>query len=84
MWEIPASTSTPDTQPRRMSAFFQETIARARALAIPYKLGDVVIGEDPFNGRREGVIVAKNGTLVGLQTASRTFFYDYRQLRRAD
>jgi hypothetical protein len=84
MLKIPAGTPALNTRHSRISAFVQETIDRARAVRVPYKLGEVVIGEDPFNGRIEGVVVAKNGPLVGLQTAGRTFFYDYRQLWRAD
>ena len=51
---------------------------------VPYRLGEVVVGDDPFNGRREGLVAVKNGTFVGLLTVDRIFFYDYRQLRRPD
>jgi hypothetical protein len=53
-------------------------------VAVPYRLGDVVVGDEPFKGRREGVVVVKNGTFVGLQTADGLVFYDHRQLRLPD
>ncbi|MBT2551425.1 hypothetical protein [Arthrobacter sp. ISL-65] len=67
-----------------MTTFVHQTIARARTMAVPYKLGEVVVGDDPFNGRREGLVAVKNGTFVGLQAADKIVFYDYRQLRRPD
>jgi hypothetical protein len=84
MGEIPARRSASNTRPWRLSAFVNETIARARTAAVPFKVGEVVVVDDPFNGRREGQVAVKNGTLVGLQTADHIFFYDHRQLRRPD
>jgi hypothetical protein len=51
---------------------------------VPYKLGDVLVGDDPFNGRHEGTVVVKDGHSIGLRSLGRTYFYDYRQLRRPD
>jgi hypothetical protein len=84
MGEIHAGEPASSTRTRRLPAFVHQTLARARTVAVPYKLGVVVIGDDPFNGRREGIVAVKNGTFVGLQTADQIFFYDYRQLRRPD
>ncbi|MBT2597204.1 hypothetical protein [Arthrobacter sp. ISL-72] len=84
MGEIFAGGPASSTRARRLSAFVHQTMSRARTVAVPYKLGEVVIGDDPFNGRREGLVAVKNGTFVGLQTADQIFFYDYRQLRRPD
>jgi len=84
MGEIPDRRSATGTRPWRLSAFVNETIARARTAAVPFKVGEVVVVDDPFNGRKEGLVAVKNGTLVGLQTADRIFFYDHRQLRRPD
>ncbi|WP_258804656.1 hypothetical protein [Pseudarthrobacter sp. NS4] len=50
----------------------------------PYRIGDAVVGDDPFNGRREGVIVSRQGTSVGVETAHGVFFYDHRQLKQLD
>ncbi|MDN4646192.1 hypothetical protein [Arthrobacter sp. PsM3] len=68
----------------RLYAFLIQTISRARTVSVPYRLGDVVVGDDPFNGRTLGLVAVMNGTSVGLQTADRTFYYDYRQLTRPD
>ncbi|WP_104044058.1 hypothetical protein [Arthrobacter sp. ZGTC412] len=84
MWAIPAGTLTSSTRPRRLSAFVHETLARAHTVAVPFKIGEAVTGDDPFNGRREGVVAVKNGVFVGLQTAGQIFFYDYRQIRRLE
>ncbi|WP_104045143.1 hypothetical protein [Arthrobacter sp. ZGTC412] len=84
MGEIPGGTLASSTRSRRLSAFVHHTMTRARTLAVPYRLGEVVIGDDPFNGRREGSVAVKFGTFVGLQTGDQIFFYDYRQLRRPD
>jgi hypothetical protein len=70
--------------PRGLAAFVHVSIARARMVAVPYRLGDVVVGDEPFKGCREGVVVVKNGTFVGLQTADGLVFYDHRQLRLPD
>jgi hypothetical protein len=81
---IHAGTPASSTRVRRFSAFVHQTVARVRTAAVPYKLGDVVIGDDPFNGPKQGLVAVKSGTFVGLQTADQIFFYDYRQLRRPD
>ena len=68
----------------RLYAFLTQTISRARKVSVPYRLGDVVVGDDPFNGRRLGLVAVKNGNSVGLQTVDRIFYYDYRQLTLPD
>lgn len=68
----------------RLSGFLTKTLSRARTAAIPYKIGDVVVGDDPFNGRREGIVEIRNGTSVGLRSGGRVYFYDHRQLRRPE
>jgi hypothetical protein len=42
------------------------------------------VGDDPFNGRHEGTVAVKDGHWIGLRSSGRTYFYDYRQLRRPD
>jgi hypothetical protein len=65
-------------------AFLVRTIWRARTFSVPCRFGSVAVGNDPFNGRKQGVVVFKNGRSVGLQTADRLYFYDYRQITRPD
>ena len=78
------AVGTPPSRIRdgQLYTFLIQTISRARTNSVPYRLGDVVVGDDPFNGRRQGLVASKNGTSVGLQTADRIFYYDYRQLTR--
>ena len=68
----------------RLYAFLIQTISRAGTVSVPYRLGDVVVGDDPFNGRTLGRVAVKNGSSVGLQIADRIVYYDYRQLTRPD
>ena len=50
----------------------------------PYRVGDTVIGDDPFSGRREGVIVWHDRRSVGVKTTYGVFFYDHRLVRPLD
>lgn len=50
----------------------------------PYKIGDAVLADDPFKGRREGVVVFLQGVSVGVDTVHGVFFYDHRQLNKLD
>lgn len=68
----------------RLYSFIIQTVSRARTVSVPYRLGEVVVGDDPFNGRTQGRVAVKNGNSVGLQTEDRIFYYDYRQLTRPD
>ena len=82
MPKIAASSPSSRIWKGRLYALLTQTISRARTASVPYRLGDVVVGDDPFNGRRQGLVAVKNGNSVGLQTADRIFYYDYRQLTR--
>ncbi|SDQ03692.1 hypothetical protein [Arthrobacter crystallopoietes] len=52
---------------------------------IPFKPGDYVDADEPFNGRREGVVKVINGPNVGLQIIDETdtghIYYDYRDVK---
>jgi hypothetical protein len=50
----------------------------------PYRLGEAVVGDDPFNGRHEGIVMSQRGSTVELGTAAGVFFYDHRHLKRLD
>ncbi|WP_258806004.1 hypothetical protein [Pseudarthrobacter sp. NS4] len=84
MWATPASTSMLRTRPGRLSEFVHDALARVHTVAVPFRIGEPVVGDDPFNGRREGLVAVKNGVFVGLETAGQIFFYDHRQVRRQD
>ncbi|MCZ9882198.1 hypothetical protein [Arthrobacter sp. B2a2-09] len=71
---------------RRLRQVFSRAAGQAKAVSSPFKVGDYVAGDDPFNGCTEGVVAVINGSSIGLRTAApagRTVvYYDYRQLRR--
>lgn len=84
MLKVPAGAPADKTRNGRLSGLLSQTLHRARAAAVPYKIGDVLVGDDPFNGRHEGTVAVKDGHSIGLRSSGRTYFYDYRQLRRPD
>jgi len=84
MLEIQAGAPAKHLQSGRSPGFLAQTLHRARTAAVPYKIGDVLVGDDPFNGRREGTVVVKNGRSIGIRSSDRVYFYDYRQLRQPD
>ncbi|HKS01587.1 MAG TPA: hypothetical protein VJS86_07905 [Arthrobacter sp.] len=84
MLEIQAGAPAQNAQPAWLPGILAQTLRRARTATVPYRLGDVLVGDDPFNGRREGTVVVKNGRSIGIRSSERVYFYDYRQLRRPD
>jgi hypothetical protein len=84
MTQFTAEAPATSIRAGRLSGFLSKTLSRARTAAIPYKIGDPVVGDDPFNGRREGIVEVRNGNSVGLRSSGRVYFYDYRQLRRPE
>jgi hypothetical protein len=50
----------------------------------PYRVGDAVVGDDPFNGRQEGIVMSHSGPSVELGAAAGVFYYDHRHLRPQD
>lgn len=73
---------------RRVAALLSEKVTLARTSRIPFRVGQVLVGDDPFNGRRLGTVAVIEAPYVGLRTAGSTpqdiVFYDYRQLRYPD
>ncbi|UUL76506.1 hypothetical protein NG819_01275 [Pseudarthrobacter sp. Fe7] len=47
----------------------------------PYRVGDAVIGDDPFSGRREGVVIWQDRRSVGVKTPNGVFFFDHRMVK---
>jgi len=84
MLEIQAGAPAQNPHRGVLPGILAQTLQRARTAAIPYRIGDVLVGDDPFNGRREGTVEVKNGRSIGIRSADRVYFYDYRQLRRPD
>lgn len=74
-------------RPVRLSTLIVKAWARVLLTlgpTCPYRVGDAVVAEDPFNGRHEGIVMSRRGPSVELGTAAGVFFYDHRHLRRPD
>jgi hypothetical protein len=50
----------------------------------PYRVGDAVVGDDPFNGRHEGIVMSRSGPSVEVGAAAGVFYDDHRHLRPQD
>lgn len=63
-------------------------LRRLRTPRVRFHVGQVVIGDDPFNGRREGRIEAVQAPYVGLRIpgtpAGTLVFFDHRTVRLPD
>jgi hypothetical protein len=70
----------------RLRQALSRTVKLARATSSPFKVGDYLAGDDPFNGSQEGVVAVINGSSIGLRTTvprpGTVVYYDYRQLRK--
>lgn len=68
-----------------MARLLSKTVSRATTPRVPFRVGQVLIGDDPFSGRHLGTVAVIETPYVGLRTAGspagRLVFYDYRQLR---
>jgi hypothetical protein len=74
-------------RPVGFSTLFAQVLSRTRAATgpkSPYRVGDAVVGDDPFNGRQEGIVMSRSGTSVELSAAAGVFYYDHRHLRLQD
>ena len=82
------ASSQSQRQRNRVATVLSERMSRARASRIPFRVGQVLVGDDPFTGRRLGTVAVIEAPYVGLRTAGGTpqdiVFYDYRQLRYPD
>lgn len=58
--------------------------ARALGPRCPYRVGDTVTADDPFSGRREGVVVWQDRRSVGVKTPYGVFFFDHRLVKPLD
>ena len=85
--EFPASSYAQRLQ-RPLARSLWRTVSRARTPRVPFRVGQVLVGDDPFNGRHLGTVAVIEAPYVGLRTAGSPpgdiTFYDYRQLRYPD
>lgn len=76
----------------RLASWLSSAAEKVRMATVPFKIGEVVLGDDPFNGRRLGVVAVIRGSSLGLRTAAdahpdlvpEILYYDYRQVRSPD
>jgi hypothetical protein len=84
---FPASSQA-QRQRNRVATLLTERMSRARASRVPFRVGQVLVGDDPFNGRRLGTVAVIEAPYVGIRVAGgapeEIVFYDYRQLRFPD
>ncbi|GAC1489345.1 MAG: hypothetical protein NVS2B15_07000 [Pseudarthrobacter sp.] len=74
-------------RPVKISALIARAWSRAlaaRGPRPPYRVGDAVVGDDPFNGRNEGIVMSYRGPSVEVGAAAGVFYYDHRHLRPQD
>ncbi|WP_427019138.1 hypothetical protein ACQCSX_21450 (plasmid) [Pseudarthrobacter sp. P1] len=54
----------------------------------PFKVGDYVVADDPFNGHAEGVVMVIHGRSMGLRVTNgptdHYLYYDCRTVRLPD
>lgn len=86
--------SIPPAQPARpqpagrVARTLGQAVHRLREGRVPFRIGQVVVGDDPFNGRREGRVEVIRAPYVGLRIpgtpAGSLVFFDHRNVRHPD
>lgn len=65
-----------------------DVLRRLHTPRVRFRVGQVVIGDDPFNGRREGRVAVVQAPYVGLRIpgtpAGTLVFFDHRTVRFPD
>jgi hypothetical protein len=71
---------------RTLRRVLSRAAKQAKTVASPFKVGDYLAGDDPFNGYQEGVVAVIKNSTIGLRPVAprggTVVYYDYRQLRR--
>jgi len=72
----------------RLARTISQAVHRFRKTRIPFRSGQVVVGDDPFNGRREGTVEVISPPYLGLRVpgtpAGSLVFFDHRSVRYPD
>jgi hypothetical protein len=92
MKDLPVSRPALPRGGRRLISWLSGAAEKVRTATVPFKIGEVVLGDDPFNGRQLGVVAVIRGSSLGLRTAADAHpelvpefvYYDYRQVRTPD
>ena len=72
----------------RIGRTLGQAVHRLREGRVPFRIGEVVVGDYPFNGRREGRVEVIRAPYVGLRIpgtpAGSLVFFDHRNVRRPE
>lgn len=72
----------------RLARAAGRAIRSFRKASIPFRPGEVVVGDDPFNGRRQGTVEVIRPPYLGLRIpgtpAGTLVFFDYRTVRHPE
>lgn len=88
--EQPISTAQPARpQPAaRVARALRQAAHRVCEGRVPFRIGQLVVGDDPFNGRREGTVEVIRAPFVGLRVpgtpAGTLFYFDHRNVRQPE
>lgn len=88
--EQPISTAQPARpQPAvRVARALRQAARRVYEGRVPFRIGQLVVGDDPFNGRREGTVEVIRAPFVGLRVpgtpAGTLFYFDHRNVRQPE
>ncbi|WP_217500745.1 hypothetical protein [Arthrobacter sp. C9C5] len=86
----PISTAQPVRPQRaaRVARVLRQAAHRIYEGRVPFRIGQLVVGDDPFNGRREGTVEVIRAPFVGLRVpgtpAGTLFFFDHRNVRQPE
>jgi len=82
------ATPQPTAPAARVAKILRQAGHRLLEARVPFRIGQLVVGDDPFNGRREGTVEVIRPPFVGLRVpgtpAGTLFFFDHRNLRRPE
>ncbi|MET3810675.1 hypothetical protein [Arthrobacter sp. UYEF3] len=69
----------------RLARALGQAAHRLQEARIPFRAGQIVVGDDPFNGRREGIVVVIRSPHLGIRVpgtpAGSLMFFDHRNVR---
>ncbi|MET3809905.1 hypothetical protein [Arthrobacter sp. UYEF3] len=85
---IPAAQPAGQQSRDRVARALGQAVQRLWEQRVPFRIGQVVVGDDPFNGRREGRVQVIRSPHVGLRIpgtpAGSLVFFDHRHVRYPD
>lgn len=72
----------------RIARVLRQAAHRIYEGRVPFRIGQLVVGDDPFNGRREGTVEVIRAPFVGLRIpgtpAGTLMFFDHRNVRHPE